>query len=117
VRSALCIYRHRRRSGRGSRRALRLYTVGLALTLNFATGSVVLMRDPVPGDLAVLAMTMFAPMVFLQTAVDVLIAGAILGASAILVGAFAVPAGTSVSLLVLFGALLTGALIQAATAK
>ena len=112
VRSALCIY-----IGiavvfgpRFTWRALRLYTVGLALTLNFATGSVVLMRDPVPGDLAVLAMTMFAPMVFLQTAVDVLIAGAILGASAILVVAFAVPAGASVSLLVLFGALVTGAL-------
>jgi hypothetical protein len=51
------------------------------------------MRDPVPGDLAVLAMTMFAPMVFLQTAVDVLIAGAILGASAILGVAFVVVRG------------------------
>ncbi len=110
VRAAVCVY-----IGvavllgpRFTWRALRLYTVGLVLSLNLATGAAVLMRAAVPGDLAVLALGMFAPTVFLQTAVDVLIVTGVVGVSVLVVVAVAVPANGSVAILVLFGALLTG---------
>lgn len=89
-------------------RALRYFTVGLALILNLATGSLVLLREPVRGDLAVLAMLMFAPTVFLQTGVDVLAVVAVLAAGIAAVVALA-PTFSSTVVIVLPGALLTGA--------
>lgn len=92
-------------------RALRLFTVGLALTLNLATASLVAVRGPVLGDLAVLALAMFAPTAFLQTAADVLLVVALLGTgAAALAWLSPVPAANATVAIVLFGALLTGAL-------
>lgn len=91
-------------------RALRLYTVGLALALNLSTASLVLLRGPVPGDLAVLALAMFAPTAFLQSAADVVAVALTLGVAAGAVLALSpMPATTPTALIVLTGALLTGA--------
>ena len=92
-------------------RALRLFTVGLALTLNFSTASLVLLRGPIPGDLAVLALVIFAPTVFLQTATDVLVVVVALAAGATgMLSLSPVPTTTPTAAIVIFGALLTGGL-------
>ncbi|HSP99001.1 MAG TPA: GAF domain-containing sensor histidine kinase [Candidatus Dormibacteraeota bacterium] len=94
---------------RFSWRALRLFTVGLALILNLATGSLILLRNPIRGDLGVLALSMFAPTAFLQTGVDVLAVVAILGSGIAATLAANSPIAGRAEAIVLSGALLTGA--------
>ena len=89
-------------------RALRLYTVGLALTLSLATGSLVMLREPVRGDLAVLALVIFAPTVFLQTGFDIVIVAAVLSSGIAATIALMSPTASNTVAIVLYGALLTG---------
>lgn len=90
-------------------RALRWFTVGLALALNLATAALILLRGPVRGDLAVLALSMFAPTVFLQTGRDVIAVTMVLAAGIAAVLAAGAPATPAAVATVLYGALLTGA--------
>ena len=89
--------------------ALRWFTVGLALTLNLATASLILLRAPVPGDLGVMGLVMFAPTAFLQTGRDVMAVAAIVGAGIAVVLTSNPPIAAASVAIVLYGSLLTGA--------
>lgn len=91
-------------------RGLRFYTVGMALLLNIVTATLAMLRGPVPADLAVVALSMFAPTVFLQTAADVLLVVAALSLGAAVLLTVWVPAALGTAAIVLGGALLAGAL-------
>jgi signal transduction histidine kinase len=91
-------------------RGLRVFTVGLALLLNVVTGTLALLRGPVPADLAVVALSMFAPTVFLQTAGDVLLVVVALSLGAAVLLTVWLPAAIGTAAIVLGGALLAGAL-------
>ena len=91
--------------------ALRAYTVGLALIIPISTAAIALLRGGQSGDLALLALALFGPAVFLQTAADVaaLVVGLGLAAGAF-IAAFppaGVPAGAA-------GIVVTGALVAGA---
>ncbi|MDX2165749.1 MAG: hypothetical protein SF182_01740, partial [Deltaproteobacteria bacterium] len=91
--------------------ALRAYTVGLALVLSGSTAAVVTLRGSQGNEIALLALVLFGPTVFLQTAVDVIAVTLVLGLGA---GAFLVafpPSGIAmnVAAIVLTGALVAGA--------
>lgn len=91
-------------------RGLRLFTVGLALVLNLVAAIVVLLRGPIPSDLAVIGLTMFGPTVFLQTAVDILLVVAVLVVGAALLLSVWLPSAVGSAAIVIGGALLAGAL-------
>lgn len=92
--------------------ALRAYTIGMVLMLNAATLAMVLRRGNQPAELAVLALALFAPTAFLQTAGDVLAVAAALGVGAVTFSVGWSPTGVTpvVTLTVLAGALGGGAL-------
>jgi hypothetical protein len=58
--------------------SLRLYTVGMALVLPSCTAALEILRGNHPADLAITAISIFGPMPFLQTGVDVLVVSAAL---------------------------------------
>lgn len=93
-------------------RGLRAYTVGLALVLTGATAAIVALRGNQGNEIALLALALFGPTVFLQTAIDVIVVTVVLGLGA---GAFLVvfpPAALTVNVaaIVLGGALIAGAI-------
>ncbi|MEO8603602.1 MAG: MFS domain-containing histidine kinase [bacterium] len=92
--------------------ALRAYTVGLALLLGLATAALTVLRGNHAGDLALMALALFGPMIFLQTAVDLLLTMALLGSGAALLMVHFPPLGIppSAAGIVLGGALVAGAI-------
>src|SRR5262245_50775141 len=90
---------------------LRAYTVGMALLLPTCTAALEVLRGNHPADLAITALSIFGPMPFLQTAVDVLLVVALLaGGVTALVTTFGPPAvPTEVAAIVLGGAVTAGA--------
>jgi signal transduction histidine kinase len=91
---------------------LRTYTLGVALLLPSVTAAITMVRGYAPGDLAVTALSAFAPLVFLQTAVDVLVAVIVLAVAAVAVLGGAPLAGLPADAVgvVVAGALATGAI-------
>jgi signal transduction histidine kinase len=90
---------------------LRAYTVGMALLLPGGTAALEVLRGNHPADLAITGLAIFAPLIFLQTGVDVvlvttLLTGGVLAFVALL-GTPGVPA--EVAGIVLIGAAVAGA--------
>ena len=96
---------------RFSWRTERVYTVGMALLLPSTTAILELLHGNHPADLALTALAIFAPTIFLQTAADVLTVFAILAGGIIALVITASPPGVPVSVagIVLGGALMAGA--------
>ena len=90
---------------------LRLYTVALALLLPSTTAAIEILRGNHPADLALTALAIFSPTVFLLSAADVLLVGAVLGCAILGLNTNASPPGVPIAVtgIVLGGALVSGA--------
>ncbi len=90
---------------------LRAYTVGMALLLPSTTAVLAVLRGNHPADLGLTALSLFAPLIFLQTAVDVLTVSAVLVVGTVAFVLTLAPSGVPVAVAgtVLGGALVTGA--------
>lgn len=90
---------------------LRAYTVGMALLLPSTTAALEVLRGNHPADLALTALCIFAPIIFLQTAVDVLAVLALLAAGTVALVMTLGPPGVPIAVagIVLSGALAAGA--------
>jgi signal transduction histidine kinase len=91
--------------------SLRLYTVGMALVLPTCTAALEILRGNHPADLAITAISIFGPMPFLQTGVDVLVVSAALLSGIVGLVSTLGPPGvpTEVAGVVLGGAVVAGA--------
>jgi hypothetical protein len=91
--------------------SLRLYTVGMALVLPTCTAALEILRGNHPADLAITAISIFGPMPFLQTGVDVLVVSAALLSGIVGLVSTLGPPGvpTEVADVVLGGAVVAGA--------
>lgn len=88
---------------------LRAYTVGMALLLPVSTAALAILRGNHPADLAITALAIFAPVLFLQTGVDVLVVFAMLVSGIVALVTTVGPPGVPVEVagIVLGGALVT----------
>lgn len=91
--------------------ALRSYSAGMALLLPATTAALTLLRGNHPADLALSALSIFVPMIFLQAAADVLAVAALLAVGILAFVTVWVPQGVPIAVagIVLFGALVAGA--------
>jgi hypothetical protein len=89
---------------------LRAYTVGMAILLPSTTAMLAVLRGNHPADLALIALSIFAPIVFLQTAADLLAVSALLVIGILMLVTGVGPPGVPVAVagIVLGGALVAG---------
>lgn len=89
---------------------LRAYTVGMAILLPSTTAMLEVLRGNHPADLALTALSIFAPIIFLQTAADLFAVSAVLLAGIlVLIGGLGPPGvPVAVAVIVLGGALIAG---------